>query len=122
MIEQDLLQALDFLHEKPVFKFTELLQRQVAIFEDEVFLTGKAVPLDDVSPRFAFDHIEDLVQLSSSQHELEELVAKHHLRILVIDSQVILLREERSSFLADWPLLDVVRHVEEAWDDKLLLV
>ena len=108
MVEEDLLEAFDFLHQKAVLQLAQLLQSQVAVFENEVLFTCKPVALDDISPSVAFDHVKDLVQLPSSKHELKELVTEHYLRVVVSNLQVILLREESSSFLADWELLDIV--------------
>ena len=99
----------------------QLIQRDVEILENEAFLPCEPILLNDIGPQVTLDHVKDLMQLPSLNHELVELVLEHYLWMLGLDLDDILALEEDGSQLADWFFLHVVVKVEETRNDELFL-
>ena len=59
MLEKDMLQSFYFVQQKSILKLSQLLQCEIAVFENEIFLSRKSVSLHDICPSIALNQVKD---------------------------------------------------------------
>ena len=121
MIEQNFSKHFQLTLQEARLKLTDLCQREVALFENQVLFTCKSISFNDVSPRVALYQVEDFVHLTSFNHEVEEVPLESHLRVLMVYPQVVMFCQKRSRMFAHILCLHFTFDGKGARHNKLLM-
>jgi len=93
-------------------QFGKLLEREIAVFKNEVLFSSKSVSFYNVDPGVAFDEVKNIVQLPSADHKCFELLVDRNLRVHAVDTQEVLFRKKCTCFYAYLVGTQIVSDVE----------